>query len=322
MTKIVHIARVPEELAGRRLDQVMAELFPGYSRARLQRWVKTGQVRVDAALRLRPRDRVHGGETVEIAAESSPEVPLQAQPIPLRVVFEDSALLIVDKPPGLVAHPAAGNPDGTLQNALLHHLPELATVPRAGLVHRLDKDTSGLLAVARTLESHNDLVRQLQTRAMGREYLALVRGRVTAGGRIAEPVGRHPVDRKRMAVVPNGRFAVSHYRIERRYRSHTLLRVRLETGRTHQIRVHMAHLRHPIVGDPVYGGRSRLPKEAGSAVIDALQGFRRQALHAARLTLHHPQSGVLMSWEAPLPDDLRELLEYLEADAAARRAQA
>lgn len=307
---------IPDHMGGRRLDQALAELFPEYSRARLQAWVKAGQISVDGRIP-KSRDKVVGGERVRVRAELEAESPLEAQAIPLDIRHEDAALLVLNKPAGLVVHPAAGNPDGTLQNALLHHCPELAVVPRAGIVHRLDKQTSGLMVVAKTLEAHTELVRQLQSRTVGREYLAVVQGVLTAGGTVDAPLDRHPVDRKRIAVVREGRHAVSHYRVEERFRAHTLVRVRLETGRTHQIRVHMAHIRHPLVGDPVYGGRLRLPKGAAEPLVAALRGFRRQALHAARLTLRHPTSGETLSWEAELPQDLSDLLTALRDDVRA-----
>ncbi|MFP4161055.1 MAG: 23S rRNA pseudouridine(1911/1915/1917) synthase RluD [Ectothiorhodospira sp.] len=309
-TRIALDAHIPEGLAGLRLDAALARVFPDYSRSRLRQWIEAGWVQVEGGA-VRPRDKVAGGEAVSVRAtlEAVPEDP--AEDLPLEIVYEDAALLVIHKPPGLVVHPAAGHSSGTLLNALLHHAPEVGALPRAGLVHRLDKDTSGLLVVARTLEAHTELVRQLQARTMGREYLALVQGEPVAGGRIEAPVGRHPVDRKRMAVVPGGRFAVTHYRVEARLNGFTLLRVRLETGRTHQIRVHMAHLRHPIVGDPVYGGRMRPPPGLGEEALAALRGFHRQALHAARLSLEHPLSGERVSWEVPLPGDMAGLLAAL-----------
>jgi 23S rRNA pseudouridine1911/1915/1917 synthase len=230
-------------------------------------------------------------------------------------VFEDDDLLVINKPPGLVVHPAAGNPDGTLLNALLHHAPDLAALPRAGIVHRLDKDTSGLMMVARNLAAHTRLVADLQARDIRREYLAVVNTVLTAGGEVDAPIGRHPVDRKRMAVVSGGKPAVTHYRVVERYRAHTLVRLRLETGRTHQIRVHMAHIHCPVTGDPVYGGRLRQPRGAGELLRTVLQGFRRQALHAERLAFRHPGSGEPVSWEAPVPPDMQELIEALREDA-------
>ena len=309
-------ARVPESAAGRRLDQALAELFPDFSRSRLQQWIKAGEVTVDGVAETRPRTRLEGGETVEVEAELPREARCEPQDIPLDILYEDDAILVVNKPAGLVVHPAAGNPDGTLQNALLHYDPALAVVPRAGIVHRLDKDTSGLMVVARTLAAHHALVGQLQSRSVGREYLAVVVGVMTGGGTVDQPIGRHPVDRKRMAVVAQGgKPAVTHYRVVERFRGHTLLRVRLETGRTHQIRVHMAWLKHPLVGDPVYGGRVRLPAGASASLRDMLLGFRRQALHAERLSLLHPVSGESMSWEAPPPADFQALVEALRADS-------
>ena len=305
---------VPEELAGLRLDQALAALFPDYSRARLTRWVKDGHVLVDGERR-RPRDAVHGGEEVVLEAEQEVETSWRAQDIPLDIVYEDEALIVVNKPPGLVVHPGAGNMDGTLSNALLHHDPALEQVPRAGVVHRLDKDTSGLLVIARTLAAQKSLVEQLQARDFEREYLALVNGVMTAGGTVEAPIGRHPTNRLRQAVVPGGREAITHYRVEERYRGHSLLRVRLETGRTHQIRVHMAYLKYPLVGDPVYGGRLRLPPGATPVLVEALRGFRRQALHAERLGFEHPLSGEHMSWQAPLPDDMAALIEACREDA-------
>ncbi|MEX0731074.1 MAG: 23S rRNA pseudouridine(1911/1915/1917) synthase RluD [Aquisalimonadaceae bacterium] len=315
MTENVELqASVPADAAGSRLDQVLAALFPEYSRSRLQQWVKAGQVTVDGRC-LRPRDRMAGGESVRISATLEPEVLLTPEPIDLQVVYEDEDILIIDKPAGLVVHPGAGNAGGTLQNALLHRHPALETVPRCGIVHRLDKDTSGLLVVAMNLRAHASLVEQIQARTMGREYDALVNGTFTAGGKVEASLGRHPRDRKRMAVDQSGggREAVTHYRIAERFLAHTLLRVRLETGRTHQIRVHMAWIRHPLVGDPVYAGRARLPQGADDTIRYALASLRRQALHAARLTLVHPATGDEMHWDAPRPADMESLLEVLRA---------
>ena len=308
--------QIPRECGGLRLDQALARMFPDFSRARLQQWVRAGQVRVDERV-LKPRDTVRGGEQVIIRAQLDDTPGCEPEAIALDVIHEDEALLVINKPAGLVVHPAAGNWGGTLQNALLHRAPELATVPRAGIVHRLDKDTSGLLVVARTLTAHKSLVEQLQARTLKREYLAVVQGAMTAGGTVDAPIGRHPVDRKRMAVVQSGKEAVTHYRVEQRFAHHTAIRVNLETGRTHQIRVHMAHIRHPLVGDPVYGGRLRLPAGAGEALIQALRGFNRQALHARRLGLQHPVTGEYVEWEAPLPEDLVTLLQVLADDTGA-----
>ncbi|MGM0594013.1 MAG: 23S rRNA pseudouridine(1911/1915/1917) synthase RluD [Pseudomonadota bacterium] len=307
-------AEVPQSLAGRRLDQVLAELFPDYSRSRLQQWVKKGDVTVDGKA-LRPRDKLFGGERIELAVTLEPETAFEPEPIALDIVYEDEALLVINKPAGLVVHPAAGNWQGTLLNALLHHHPPIATVPRAGIVHRLDKATTGLLVVAKTLEAQTALVEQLQARSFTREYDAVVNGVLTGGGTVDAPLGRHPVDRKRMAVVRSGgKPAVTHYRVEERFRAHTHIKVKLETGRTHQIRVHMAHQRYPLVGDPVYGGRLRLPPACGEALMEMLRGFRRQALHASRLGLEHPTSGEYLEWTAPLPEDMQRLIDVLRED--------
>lgn len=265
----------------------------------------------------KPRDKVLSGERIELRAVLERQVPVQAQEIPLNLVYEDEHLLVVDKPAGLVVHPAAGIADGTLQNALLHHDARLALLPRAGIVHRLDKETTGLMVVARSTVAHKRLVEALQARHINRHYQALVVGRPTAGGRVEAPIGRHPVQRTRMAVVEGGKPAVTHYRVAERFRIHTLLDVKLESGRTHQIRVHMAHIHYPLVGDPAYGGRVKLPPGADEETVRALRGFRRQALHACRLELEHPLSGEQLAWEAPLPDDFSSLLEVLRADLQA-----
>ncbi|AHF04209.1 23S rRNA pseudouridine synthase D [Marichromatium purpuratum 984] len=299
--------------AGRRLDQVLAELLPEFSRSRLQQWIESGELVVDDQRR-RPRDKVWGGERIRLAATLALDERCVAQPIALDIVHEDDALLVVNKPAGLVVHPAAGNPDGTLQNALLHHDPGLAALPRAGIVHRLDKDTSGLLVVAKTLAAHRSLVEQLRLREVHREYRALVIGECVAGARVEAPVGRHPTQRTRMAVVAGGRPAVSHYRVLERFPGHTLLAVELETGRTHQIRVHMSHLRYPLVGDRLYGGRPRPPRGCSEALRGALQRFPRQALHAIRLGLRHPEDGRELHWEVAMAADLEALLAQLREE--------
>ncbi len=304
---------IPENLDGLRLDQALACLCPEYSRARLQKWIKQGDVLLSGKA-CRPRDSVAVGQTVEIAvAAVSVEVDesIIAQDLPLTVVYEDADLIIIDKPQNLVVHPAAGNREGTLQNGLLFHYPELSQVPRAGIVHRLDKDTTGLMVVARTLKSHTELVRQLQAREMGREYEAVVHGVMISGGLVDAPIGRHPVDRKRMAVTQNGKSARTHYRVLDKFKSHTHVRLKLESGRTHQIRVHMSHIRYPIVGDPVYGGRRRVPAGASQEIIALLQGFSRQALHAAHLELVHPSTQNLVHWDSPLPADMQHLISEL-----------
>jgi 23S rRNA pseudouridine1911/1915/1917 synthase len=307
---------VPTEAAGTRLDLVLAEMFPQFSRSRLQAWLREGGILVDGSA-AKPRRPVAGGETLDIDVALADPLPDVAEALPLDVVFEDPDLLVVNKPAGLVVHPAAGNPAGTLLNGLLYHAPELAGLPRAGIVHRLDKDTTGLLVVARTLEAHKSLVDQLQARSMGREYEALVQGCPVAGGRVDAAIGRHPKDRKRMAVLAAGKHAITHYRVGTRFRVQSHLRVRLETGRTHQIRVHLAHIGHPLVGDRTYGGRPRVPVGADVEVVEALQGFPRQALHAGTLELHHPRSGERLSWTAPMPDDMTRLMELLRKDLKA-----
>ena len=307
-------ARVPAEAAGRRLDQALAGLFPDYSRTRLKSWIDEGKVLVDGRP-LRPRDRLVGGESVQVDARLEDEVAVVPQPMALEIVYEDAALIVVNKPVGLVVHPGAGNPDRTLQNALLAHDPGLSLLPRAGIVHRLDKDTSGLLVVARTLEAHSALVRMLEAREIHREYEAVCSGVMTAGGTVDAPIGRHRVDRVRMAIREDGRESVTHYRVLARFRAHTHVRVMLETGRTHQIRVHLAHAGYPIVGDATYGRRLAIPKGATPRLEAALRGFRRQALHAARLAFEHPMTGGSCEFSAPVPGDMRELLDALREDA-------
>jgi 23S rRNA pseudouridine1911/1915/1917 synthase len=300
--------------AGRRLDQALAELLPDFSRSRVQAWIEAGRVLLDGGP-CRCRDKVWGGEQVWLDPLLPPLAECRPQAIPLRIVYEDDHLIVIDKPAGLVVHPAAGNPDGTLQNALLHHAPGLDRLPRSGIVHRLDKDTTGLLVVAKTLKAHKSLVDQLQARRVHREYRALVAGSLVAGGTVDAPVGRHPTQRTRMAVVSDGRPAVTHYQVLERFPAHTLLAVRLETGRTHQIRVHLSHLRHPLVGDTLYGARVRLPKGASVALVTALQGFPRQALHAIRLGLDHPETGEPLFWEVPMAADLAWLLDLLRVQS-------
>ena len=294
---------VPPDCAGLRLDQALARLLPEHSRSRLAHWVRAERVRVDGNPAL-PRDKVWGGEQLRVSPSADPQtVGHLPQDIPLDIVHEDEALLIINKPPGLVVHPGSGNWEGTLLNALLQHEPALEAIPRAGIVHRLDKDTSGLLVVAKTLAAQTDLVRQLQARTVKREYAALVHGRVARDGKVEAPIGRHPVSRTRMAVTARGKPAITHYRVVQRFSDATLLECRLETGRTHQIRVHLSSIGHPLVGDPVYGRR---PARAKSLA------FHRQALHAQKLALVHPASRREAQWQAPLPADMRELLASLE----------
>jgi 23S rRNA pseudouridine1911/1915/1917 synthase len=304
---------IPPQHAGQRLDQALAALLPDYSRSRMKAWIEGGEVRVDGAV-MRPRDKVFGGEAVQITAQLPEESRAAPQSIPLVLVHEDKHVFVVDKPAGLVVHPGAGNPDRTLQNALLALDPKLAVLPRAGIVHRLDKDTSGLLVVARTLPAHTALVRMIGERDVHREYEAICRGVMTAGGTVDAPIDRHPTDRVRMTVREGGREAVTHYRVIRRFRAHTHVRVQLETGRTHQIRVHLAHAGFPIVGDRVYGGRLTLPKGASETLRQALRDFPRQALHASRLQFDHPVTGKPIECLSPLPADMRGLLDVLAAE--------
>ena len=306
------ISKVPPEMDGQRLDQVVASLCPQYSRSQLQKWIKAGHIRVDDKI-LKPKERLIGGEEVIIEVVLEPQTEFDAEAIPLDIVYEDDAIMVLNKPAGLVVHPAAGNWSGTLVNALLHYSPDLEMLPRAGIVHRLDKDTTGLMVVAKTLEAHTALVAALQERDVSREYLALVHGNVVAGSTIEANIGRHPVDRKRQAVTEGGKEAITHYRIEERFTHHTLLRVSLETGRTHQIRVHLSHKHMPIVGDQVYGGRPRFPAGASETVRQTVQQFPRQALHATRLGLKHPTTGEFMQWEVPVPDDMAGLLISLRS---------
>jgi 23S rRNA pseudouridine1911/1915/1917 synthase len=308
-------ATVAAEHAGKRLDQALAQLFPDYSRSRLQEWIKQGLVTVDGEVR-RPRDKLLGGEQVELEARLDERVDDQPQELPLDLLYEDRELLVINKPAGMVVHPAAGNPDGTMLNALLHYDGDLAALPRAGIVHRLDKDTSGVLVVARTPAAHKSLIDQLQARSIKREYRAVACGLPTAGGTVEEPIGRHPVNRIRMAINPAGKPAVTHYRLLERFRAHSYLQVKLETGRTHQIRVHLAHIRYPLVGDPLYGGRLRIPAGASAELQETLRRFRRQALHAMVLGLSHPASGEWMEWEQEIPEDMQLLLKVLREDAA------
>lgn len=314
MSEALQTRAIPAELAGLRLDQALARMFPEYSRSRLKEWLLAGSITLDGAPK-RPRDAVAGGEIVSLQPQADVGVRAEPEPITLHVVFEDENLLVVNKPAGLVVHPGAGNPAGTLMNGLLHHAPTLEQVPRAGIIHRIDKQTSGLLLVAKTLQAHTSLVRLLADREISRHYLAVCNGVLTGGGTINEPIARHPVDRKRMSIRQGGKPAVTHYTVIERFRAFTYISVRLETGRTHQIRVHFAHRRHALVGDPVYGGRLALPKGASEELIQMLRRFKRQALHAARLDFVHPVSGERLEFEVTPPDDFQELLAVMRQDA-------
>jgi 23S rRNA pseudouridine1911/1915/1917 synthase len=310
---INHIERsaiVSSDDCGRRLDQIAAELFADYSRSRLQQWIKSGELKVDGQQQ-QAKHKLLGGENIEISAQLKAEGDWHAEEIALNIVYEDEHIIIINKPTNLVVHPAAGNRQGTLLNALLFHCPQLESVPRAGIVHRLDKDTTGLMVVAKTLAAHTDLVAQLQARSVSREYEAVVSGVMTGGGVIDQPIGRHPKQRVKMAVVRDGKEARTHYKVLERFAGHTYIRLKLETGRTHQIRVHMASIKYPIVGDETYGGRFRIHKGVSDQLRDTLQNFGRQALHARELGLVHPGSGEFMSWNSELPDDMQSLLAAL-----------
>ena len=308
------IKHLTEESAGKRLDVVLADIFPEYSRSRLKLWIEQGQVLVNGEM-AKPKLKMSGDEELRLSVQSiESEENCVAEDIPLNIVYQDESIIVINKPADFVVHPAAGHYSGTMQNALLHHDASLAEIPRAGIVHRLDKDTTGLMVVARNLSSHKYLVDQIQKHEVVREYQAVVYGVMTGGGMVDLPIGRHPRDRIKMAVRENGREAITHYRLLKRFREHSHIKVQLETGRTHQIRVHMSHLHHPIVGDPVYAGRHRVPAGAQQELLDYLQAFKRQALHAWRLSFVHPVSGEDVTFEAPLPDDMQQLISLLQAD--------
>ena len=314
MAQITLSAIVQPQQMGQRLDQTLAELFPDYSRSRLKTWIEEDLVLVNGVVQNVPRTKVYGDEHIEITVEIEDETRFEPENIPLNIVYEDEDILVINKPKDLVVHPGAGNPKGTVLNALLYHYPQIAEVPRAGIVHRLDKDTTGLMVVAKTIPAQTQLVRDLQKRKITREYEGVACGIMTKGGTVDEPMARHPTKRTHMAVHPMGKPAVTHYRIMERFRDYTRLRLRLETGRTHQIRVHMAHIAHPLLGDQTYGGRPRPPKNASEELMEVLRNFKRQALHAVMLRLQHPISGEMMEWYAPLPDDFVALVSALKAD--------
>ena len=325
MTTEFHVLdfEIPPELAGQRLDSALARVMPQHSRTRIKGWIEAGAVQVNGRA-CKPRDVVEAGSRVRVQTtiDEAAQPKVLPEAIALRLIHEDPDVLVIDKPAGLVVHPGAGNPRHTLQNALLGLDPKLAALPRAGLIHRLDKDTSGLLVVARTPEAQTSLSRQLEARSMAREYVAACVGVMTGGGTIDEPIGRHRGDRLRMAIRASGRPAVTHYRVLERFRAHTYLSVKLETGRTHQIRLHLSHIKYPIVGDPKYGGRFGLPRGATQALIESLRGFKRQALHAATLGFDHPRSGKRLTLQSPVPPDFAQLLEVLREDARAAASDA
>jgi len=318
---IQHKDIVPESCLGKRFDQTLAEMFPDYSRSRLKEWILAGDVTVNGEVLTKAREKMYGGEAVQIDTQVESEVRFEAENIPLNIVYEDDDILVINKPAGFVVHPGAGNPDGTVLNALLHHHPQLDTVPRAGIVHRLDKDTTGLMVVAKTIAAQTNLVDALQAREITREYEAIASGIMTAGGLVDEPIGRHATKRTHMAVTFSGRPSVTHYRVMEKFRLHTRLRLRLETGRTHQIRVHMAHITHALVGDPVYGGRPRPPKNATEELRELLKSFKRQALHAAMLSLFHPITGEQMTWHAEIPEDMVQLTNRLREDTKLNKVE-
>lgn len=312
--QIVLTNTVKDSQLGQRLDQAIAELFADFSRSRLKEWLLEGKVQVDGEVIMKPRTKVMGGEVITLQAELEDEERWEAQDIPLDIVFEDDDIIVINKPRDFVVHPGAGTPDGTVLNALLHHFPAIAEVPRAGIVHRLDKDTTGLMVVAKTVPAQTRLVRALQKRNITREYEAIAIGRMTAGGKVEQPIGRHSTKRTLMAVSPMGKPAVTHYRVAEHFREHTRIRLRLETGRTHQIRVHMSYLQHPLLGDSAYGGRARIPAGASEELAEKIRSFDRQALHAVMLRFEHPITGEELEFHAPVPDDMVEIAEALRQD--------
>ncbi len=306
---------IKDSQLGQRLDQAVAELFSDFSRSRIKEWLLEGKIQVDGEVVTKPRVKVMGGEEILLQAELEDEERWEAQDIPLDIVYEDEDILVINKPRGFVVHPGAGTPDRTVLNALLHHYPDIAEVPRAGIVHRLDKDTTGLMVVAKTVPAQTRLVRALQKRNITREYEAIAIGRMTAGGMIEKSIGRHSMKRTLMAVSEFGKPAITHYRVAEHFREHTRIRLRLETGRTHQIRVHMSYLQHPLLGDIAYGGRARIPKDASDELTDMIRGFDRQALHAVMLRFVHPSTKEEMEFHAPIPDDMVQMAEALRIDA-------
>jgi len=312
---------VKDSQLGQRLDQAVAELFADFSRSRMKEWLLDGKITVDGQVVTKPRTKVMGGEVITVQAELEDEERWEAQELPLDIVYEDDDIIVINKPRDFVVHPGAGTPDGTVLNALLFHYPPIAEVPRAGIVHRLDKDTTGLMVVAKNVPVQTRLVRELQKRNITREYEAIAIGKMTAGGMIDKPIGRHSTKRTLMAVSPMGKPAVTHYRVAEHFREHTRIRLRLETGRTHQIRVHMAYLQHPLLGDTAYGGRARIPKGATEELTDMIRSFDRQALHAVMLKFKHPTTGEEVEFHAPVPDDMVAMTEALREDAQLNKTE-
>ena len=301
---------IPERMTGDRLDVALSEMLPDYSRSKITAWIKSGDALINNKA-FKPKDKVNGSQMVSLSLNKKQNNDWSAENIALNIVFEDEDIIIINKPFGLVTHPGAGNWNGTLANALLYYDPQLSKLDRAGIVHRLDKNTSGLMVIARNERSQKYLVEQLQSHSVAREYSAIVYGHMISGGSVHDPIGRDPKDRMKQTVSSNGRDATTHYRVIDRFKSHTHVKAILETGRTHQIRVHLSHIGYPLLGDPMYGGRVRFPKKASEILKESLLGFKRQALHSKKLTLNHPSTGELMSWKAPLPDDMLELLAIL-----------
>lgn len=314
MVEMINLqAQVDDSCCGQRLDRVAVTCFQDFSRARLQEWIKSGHLQVDGKV-LKPGVKLRGGEQLKLAAEIEEDRQWEPEFIEFPIVYEDQDILIINKPAGLVVHPAPGHWSGTLLNGLLHYCPDLATIPRAGIVHRLDKDTTGLMVVAKTLQAQTHLVEQLQARTVRREYETIVKGAIASDGTVDKPIARHPTQRLRMAVVLGGKPAITHYKVMERFTYHTYLHVKLETGRTHQIRVHMSDMHHPLVGDELYNARFHIPRECSKAMEGCLVHFRRQALHARRLGLIHPVSGQMMSWSADAPEDFKFLLRTLREE--------
>jgi len=301
---------IPERMTGQRLDVALSEMLPDYSRSKITDWIKSGEALINHKT-FKPKDKVNGSEMVELTISQKQNNDWVGEDIPLKVVFEDEDIIVLNKAVGMVTHPGAGNWSGTLANALLYYEPKLTTLDRAGIVHRLDKNTSGLMVVSRNEKSQKYLVEQLQTHSVSREYSAIVYGHMISGGTIDEPINRDTKDRVKQAVSSHGKEAITHYRVINRYQNHTHVKAILETGRTHQIRVHLSHIGHPLIGDTMYGGKVRFPRKADAILKEALVSFKRQALHARKLTLTHPVSGELMSWKSPLPEDMLALLNVL-----------